>query len=160
MVAPLQVHLPDERATRALGAQLAAVVGPGMSVHLSGDLGSGKTTLARGLIQALGLAIRVKSPSYTLVEPYEDSRLCLYHFDLFRFHDPTEWQDAGFRECFNARSICLVEWPERAAALLPPADLRVGLSAPAGGGRDAAIQANTERGCKCLSALAQRLSTA
>lgn len=160
MVAPLQVHLPDESATRALGARLAALVRPGMSVHLSGDLGSGKTTLARGLIQALGFAGKVKSPSYTLVEPYEDSRLSLYHFDLFRFHDPEEWRDAGFRECFNERSICLVEWPERAAGLLPPADLRVVLSAPEGGGRDAAIQANTEEGRRCLTALARLLSIA
>jgi tRNA threonylcarbamoyladenosine biosynthesis protein TsaE len=160
MVAPVQVHLPDERATRDLGAQVATVLRPGMSVHLSGDLGSGKTTLARGLIHALGFAGRVKSPTYTLVEPYEDSRLSLYHFDLFRFHDPEEWRDAGFRECFNERSICLVEWPERAAGLLPPADLRVVLSAPAGGGRDAALHADTERGRKCLTALGQRLSTA
>jgi tRNA threonylcarbamoyladenosine biosynthesis protein TsaE len=160
MVAPLQVHLPDERATRALGARLAALVHPGMSVHLSGELGSGKTTLARGLIQALGFAGKVKSPSYTLVEPYEDSRLSLYHFDLFRFHDPEEWRDAGFRELFNERSICLVEWPERAANLLLPADLRIVLSAPAGGGRDVAIQANTEEGRRCLTALERLLSTA
>jgi tRNA threonylcarbamoyladenosine biosynthesis protein TsaE len=160
MVAPVQVHLPDERATHDLGAQVATVLRPGMSVHLSGDLGTGKTTLARGLIQALGFAGRVKSPSYTLVEPYEDSRLSLYHFDLFRFHDPQEWRDAGFRECFNERSICLVEWPERAAELLPPADLRIVLTAPASGGRHAAIDAGTERGRQCVIALAPRLSTA
>jgi tRNA threonylcarbamoyladenosine biosynthesis protein TsaE len=154
MVAPLHVHLADEAATRALGARLAAALRPGMSVHLSGDLGSGKTTLARGLIQALGLAGRVKSPSYTLVEPYQDSRLILYHFDLFRFHDAEEWGDAGFRECFNERSICLVEWPERAAALLPPPDVRIRLVDPPGGGRDATIDAPTERGRACLSALA------
>jgi tRNA threonylcarbamoyladenosine biosynthesis protein TsaE len=84
----------------------------------------------------------------------------LYHFDLFRFHDPGEWLDAGFRECFNERSICLVEWPERAAGLLPPADLRVVLTAPASGGRNAAIHAGTERGRQCVTALAPRLSTA
>jgi tRNA threonylcarbamoyladenosine biosynthesis protein TsaE len=154
MVAPLHVHLPDEAATRALGARLAAVLRPGMSMHLCGDLGSGKTTLARGFIQALGFAGRVKSPSYTLVEPYEDSRLFLYHFDLFRFHDPEEWHDAGFRECFNERSICLVEWPERAAGLLPPADVRVRLVAPPRGGRDATLDAETDRGRRCLTALA------
>jgi tRNA threonylcarbamoyladenosine biosynthesis protein TsaE len=154
MVAPRHVHLPDEAATRALGAQLAWTLAPGMSIHLSGDLGSGKTTLARGLIQALGLAGRVKSPSYTLVEPYEDSRLSLYHFDLFRFNDAAEWVDAGFRECFNERSICLVEWPERAAGLLPPPDVRIRLVAPPGSGRDATLDAQTERGRACLSALA------
>jgi tRNA threonylcarbamoyladenosine biosynthesis protein TsaE len=154
MVAPLHVHLPDEAATRALGARLAAVLVPGMSVHLCGDLGSGKTTLARGLIRAAGFPGRVKSPTYTLVEPYEDSRLSLYHFDLFRFHDPGEWREAGFGECFNERSICLVEWPERAAALLPPPDIRVRLLIPPGGGRDATIDAETARGRACLSALA------
>jgi tRNA threonylcarbamoyladenosine biosynthesis protein TsaE len=158
MVAPLHVHLADEAATRALGARLAACLQPGMSVHLSGDLGTGKTTLARGLVQALGFAGKVKSPSYTLVEPYEDSRLSLYHFDLFRFRDPEEWRDAGFSECFNERSICLVEWPERAARLLPPADLRVRLVAPPTGGRDATIDANTAPGVRCLKALAGSLS--
>jgi len=154
MVAPLHVHLADEAATRALGARLAAVVAPGMSVHLCGDLGSGKTTLARGLIRAAGFPGRVRSPTYTLVEPYEDSRLTLYHFDLFRFHDAAEWRDAGFGECFNERAVCLVEWPERAAALLPPPDLRVRLLMAPGGGRNALLEAGTERGRACLRALA------
>ena len=123
MLAPLHLHLPDEQATRRFGARLAAVLQPGMSVHLSGDLGSGKTTLARGVLRALGFAGKVKSPTYTLVEPYIDSRLTLYHFDFFRFREPGEWRDAGFRECFNERSICLVEWPEKAAGLLPAPDL-------------------------------------
>jgi tRNA threonylcarbamoyladenosine biosynthesis protein TsaE len=160
MVAPLHVHLADEAATRLLGARLAACVRPGMSLHLSGELGAGKTTLARGLIQALGFAGKVKSPSYTLVEPYEDSRLSLYHLDLFRFRDPEEWRDAGLDECFNARSICLVEWPERAAGLLPLADLRVRLVAPSAGGRDATIDAGTAPGRQCLNALADLLSAA
>lgn len=160
MVAPLHVHLADEAATRALGARLAACVGPGMSVHLSGDLGAGKTTLARGLVQALGFAGKVKSPTYTLVEPYKDSRLSLYHLDLFRFRVPEEWRDAGLDECFNTRSICLVEWPERAAGLLPPADLCVRLAAPPAGGRDATIDAGTTRGEQCLTALAAWLSAA
>lgn len=154
MVAPLHVHLPDEAATRTLGARLAAVLAPGMSVHLSGDLGSGKTMLARGLIRAAGFPGRVKSPTYTLVEPYEDSRLTLYHFDLFRFHDSGEWRDAGFGECFNERAICLVEWPERAAELLPAPDIRVRLVSPPGGGRDATVEPGTERGRACLKALA------
>jgi tRNA threonylcarbamoyladenosine biosynthesis protein TsaE len=81
----------------------------------------------------------------------------LYHFDLFRFNDPEEWHDAGFRECFNERSICLVEWPERAAGLLPSADVRVRLVAPSRGGRDALLDAETERGSRCLTALAPLL---
>ena len=127
-------------------------------MHLSGDLGAGKTTLARGVIQALGFPGKVKSPSYTLVEPYIDSRLTLYHFDFFRFRDAREWQDAGFRECFNERAICLVEWPEKAEALLPPPDLRIRLDIPATGGRGATLEPDTEAGRWCLNALAHRYS--
>jgi tRNA threonylcarbamoyladenosine biosynthesis protein TsaE len=155
MLAPLHVHLPDAAATRVLGERLASALQPGASVHLSGDLGAGKTTLARGVIQALGFAGRVKSPTYALVEPYMDSRLTLYHFDFFRFGDPGEWRDAGFRECFDGRAICLVEWPEKAAGLLPPADVRVRLEIPSGGGRDATLEADSELGRWCLSELAR-----
>jgi tRNA threonylcarbamoyladenosine biosynthesis protein TsaE len=154
MLAPLHIHLPDEQATRTLGGRLATGLRPGSSVHLSGVLGAGKTTLARGVIQALGFAGKVKSPSYALVEPYIDSRLTLYHFDFFRFQNPSEWQDAGFRECFNERAICLVEWPEKAVGLLPPPDVRVRLDIPPTGGRDAALEGDTEPGRWCLSELA------
>ena len=153
MVAPFTVHLPDEAATRALGAELATVLVPGLSIHLSGELGSGKTTLVRGLVHGLGFTGRVRSPTYTLVEPYSSSRLTLYHFDLFRFRDPREWDEAGFRECFGGPAVCVVEWPERALDLLPPADLRITLTAPATGGRDAEISAGTEAGRRCLTAL-------
>ncbi len=156
MLAPLHVHLADEAATRALGERVAAVLQPGASVHLSGDLGAGKTTLARGLIRALGFPGQVKSPSYALVEPYTDSRLTLYHFDFFRFKDPGEWRDAGLSECFNERAIWVVEWPEKAAGVLPPADLRVRLEISPRGGRHAAIEADTELGRACLSELARR----
>jgi tRNA threonylcarbamoyladenosine biosynthesis protein TsaE len=158
MLAPLHVHLPDEQATRHLGERVAAVLQPGMSVHLSGDLGSGKTTLARGILRGLGFAGKVKSPTYTLVEPYIDSRLTLYHFDFFRFREPGEWRDAGFRECFNERSICLVEWPEKADGLLPAPDLRIRLAAPPAGGRDATLEAQTEAGRACLTELARASS--
>jgi tRNA threonylcarbamoyladenosine biosynthesis protein TsaE len=155
MLAPLHVHLADEAATRALGERIAATLQPGASVHLSGDLGAGKTTLARGLIQGLGFPGRIKSPSYALVEPYIDSRLTLYHFDFFRFKDPGEWQDAGLRECFNERAITVVEWPEKAAGLLPPADLRVHLEILPRGGRNAALDADTESGRASLNELAR-----
>jgi tRNA threonylcarbamoyladenosine biosynthesis protein TsaE len=158
MLAPLTIHLADERATRRLGQRLAAVLQPGMSAHFSGDLGSGKTTLARGVLAGLGFAGKVKSPTYTLVEPYVDSRLSLYHFDFFRFREPIEWRDAGFRECFDERSICLVEWPEKAAGLLPPPDLRVRLATPPGGGRDATLEAATEPGRVSLTELARAYS--
>ena len=158
MLAPLHIHLPDERATRALGEQIATGLQPGTSVHLSGDLGAGKTTLARGVIQALGFPDKVKSPSYALVEPYANSRLTLYHFDFFRFKDPSEWLNAGFRECFGGAAICLVEWPEKAAGLLPLPDLRVHLAMRASGGRDAIVEADTEAGRWCLNELAQHYS--
>lgn len=146
--------LADEHATRALGAWIASALRPGMSIHLVGELGAGKTTLARGLIAALGFEGKVKSPTYTLVEPYFDSRLTLYHFDLYRFRDPEEWLDAGFREYFNERSICLVEWPERAASLLPAPDLVVRLSIAPTGGRTAEVEPGSEQGRQCLNALA------
>src|SRR5688572_19349439 len=124
---PADLNLPDAAATEALGAAIAAGAAPGSVLHLRGDLGSGKTTLVRGLLRALGYAGRVKSPTYTLVEPYIVSRLHLYHFDLYRLKNEKEWRDSGFQEYFNADSLCAVEWPERAGALLPPPDLEVRL---------------------------------
>ena len=150
----LKMHLPDEAATSAQGARLARVILPGLSLYLHGDLGSGKTTLARGLLRGLGYAGRVKSPTYTLVELYTVSRLNLYHFDFYRFRDPKEWRDAGFSEYFNETSVCLVEWPEKAAGLLPVADLDIAL-AFAGDGRDLSIRAGTKSGKACLNRLMQ-----
>jgi len=148
----LTLALPDEAATLALGARLAAVLRPGMTVYLSGDLGAGKTTLTRGLLRSLGYAGRVKSPTYTLVELYEIPRLNLYHFDLYRFADPVEWAEAGFREYFNADTVCLVEWPEKAAGLLPGPDLTVRLDILAEG-RTVRVSAGTEVGRRCVEAL-------
>ena len=117
----------------ALGASLATGAKAGRVLCLSGDLGSGKTTLARGLIRALGHAGRVKSPTYGLVEVYELSSLNLYHFDLYRFKDKTEWLSSGFREYFGPDALCIVEWPDRAAGLLAPGDLEIELQfAPLG----------------------------
>lgn len=144
--------LPDENATLALGAALAPHLAPGMLVTLRGELGAGKTTLVRGLLRALGHAGRVKSPTYALVEVYELSRLSLYHFDFYRFHDPSEWIDAGFRDVFNGRNICLVEWPERARGQLPPADLEIALEVTEPG-RSATLTASTALGERLLAAL-------
>ena len=145
-------HLADEAATRAFGAQLARVVVPGMSLHLHGDLGSGKTTLVRGLLRGLGYDGRVKSPTYALVEVYMVSRLNLYHFDFYRFRDPKEWREAGFDEYFNEASVCLVEWPEKAAGLLPAADVDITL-AFAGDGRRLSLDAGSGSGKACLNRL-------
>src|SRR5215510_14675154 len=121
------LKLPDEDATLRLGAALASGVNPGQVLFVSGELGAGKTTLVRGLLRGLGHAGRAKSPTYALVEPYTFSRLHLYHFDFYRFKDRSEWLNSGFREYFNPHSVCVIEWPERAADLLPPPDLWVRL---------------------------------
>jgi tRNA threonylcarbamoyladenosine biosynthesis protein TsaE len=144
--------LPDEAATLALGARLAGALRPGLAIWLVGDLGAGKTTLTRGLVRGLGYAGRVKSPTYTLVEIYPFSSFNLYHFDLYRFADPEEWQDAGFREYFNPESICLVEWPEKGGALLPPPDLEIRLEID-GDGRLARLRGRTEEGWRCVERL-------
>ena len=142
--------MPDEAATLALGASLAAGAIAGRVLWLHGDLGAGKTTLVRGLLRALGHAGRVKSPTYALVEPYVVSGLHLYHFDFYRFEDDTEWVSSGFREYFSPHALCLVEWPERAEALLAPPDLDVSLSI-AGEAREATLSARTSAGESWLS---------
>ncbi len=124
-----------------------------MVIYLSGEVGAGKTVLARGVLRALGAVGRIKSPTFTLVEPYVLSKLYLYHFDFYRFHDPGEWLDAGLREYFNDESVCLVEWPEKIGEQLPPPDVRIGL-AVAGSGREVTLSAATQRGKSCLERLA------
>jgi len=140
--------LPAEADTLALGRSLAAGLAPGMVIYLMGDLGAGKTTLARGLLRGLGYTGRVKSPTFTLVEVYEFSRLYLYHFDFYRFSDPKEFGETGFREYFNPQSVCLVEWPDKAAGL-PAADLKVVLQVE-GSGRVVSIFADSKVGASCL----------
>jgi len=145
-------HLPDETATLALGADMAQALTPGLVFYLEGNLGAGKTTLTRGVLRGLGYAGKVKSPTYTLVELYAISRLKLYHFDLYRFKDPREWEEAGFREYFNPDSVCLVEWPEKAGVWLPKPDVVVAL-AIVDEARTAVLTAATEAGKRWLSQL-------
>ena len=141
----MPLTLPDEAATLRLGQACAAGALPGRVLHLRGELGAGKTTLVRGLLRALGYQGRVKSPTYTLVEPYSDLRLNLYHFDFYRFKDQAEWLSSGFREYFNADSLCIVEWPERAGDLLAPPDLDIHLRYD-GEARSAALAASSPAG--------------
>ncbi|AXL51822.1 hypothetical protein DSC91_004626 [Paraburkholderia caffeinilytica] len=127
----------------------------GLQVQLAGDLGAGKTTLVRATLRGLGHTGRVRSPTYTLVEPYVLERpageLALYHFDLYRFTDPAEWADAGFREYFDSGAICLVEWPQRAGRLLGVPDLVFALDLDhEGDGRVLVARAYSESGKACL----------
>lgn len=147
-----RIFLPDESATLAFAARLAAVLKPGLVIHLHGNLGAGKTTLVRGLLAALGYQGRVKSPTYALIEQYDLPGLNLRHFDLYRFRDAEEWEAAGFRDEFNGRNVCLVEWPEQAAGLLPQADLEIFFDIQPHG-RQLKIRAASPTGETCLAAL-------
>jgi tRNA threonylcarbamoyladenosine biosynthesis protein TsaE len=149
---PRDLKLPDAAASEALGAALAPGVAPGRVVHLRGDLGAGKTTVVRGVLRALGHEGKVKSPTYTLVEPYALSRLHLYHFDFFRLKDGAEWTNSGFRDYFGPHAACLVEWPERVGAALGAPDLELRLEfAPVG--RRAILSSHTPAGEAWLSSL-------
>jgi tRNA threonylcarbamoyladenosine biosynthesis protein TsaE len=151
-----KAHLRDETATAALGAALARVLAPGLVIYLHGDLGAGKTALTRALLQAAGHGGKVKSPTYTLSEPYQvelgGRSVQVIHFDLYRMSSPEEFLDAGFREDFNADNICIVEWPEKGEPVLPPPDLNVFLHV-SGQGRDVELHALSDLGLLCLDRL-------
>lgn len=141
------LELVDEAATLAFGSALGKAIIPNLTIYLHGDLGAGKTTLVRGLLRGLGFSGKVKSPTYTLVEPYENlmtknGALNLYHFDLYRFNDEEEWESAGFRDYFNATSVCLIEWPEKAAHILPMPDIDIHFRIKPSG-RDVRIDGHT-----------------
>lgn len=154
---PLALTLADAGATERAGKALATALAPGMIVTLAGDLGSGKTTFARGVLRGLGWTGPVKSPSYALVEHYPLPNLYLYHFDFYRCQNASEWDDSGVAECFRADTVCLVEWPERVAQRLPNADVAISLALPQRGvgGRRLLATATTPAGERCLIALAQ-----
>lgn len=151
-----QDFLKDEAGTQALGMALARVLAPGLSIHLHGDLGAGKTFLTRALLHAAGYTGRVKSPTYTLVEPYTISlagqTVELLHFDLYRMGSPEEFIDAGFREHFGTGKICVIEWPEQATGVLPAADIDIFLNAK-GEGREVELRAHSDLGASCLEKL-------
>lgn len=150
---PIEWPLPDEDATVALAQRLAALVcghapeslPAGGRIHLRGELGAGKTSLVRALLRAGGVAGRIKSPSYALLESYNVSNLYFYHFDFYRFSDAQEWRDAGFGELLTDEAVVLIEWPEQAGTRLPPPDLDI-LLEYAGAGRRAWLSACSEKG--------------
>ena len=148
----ITLQLDDEAATLALGGRFANIVVSGLIVYLHGNLGAGKTTFVRGVLQGLGHVGKVKSPTYTLVEPYIIFNYNIYHFDLYRFIDEEEWDAAGFRDYFNAQSICMIEWPEKAAHVLPEPDIHVHLSQYQNG-RKVHFSAGSPLGKKCIEGL-------
>lgn len=149
-------HLHEEAGTLALGASLARAVQPGLTIYLHGDLGAGKTALTRAMLHALGHTGHVKSPTYTLAEPYTVTigaeEVNVIHFDLYRMASAEEFLDAGFREYFNHKTICIIEWPEKAETVLPPPDISISL-AVAGEGRDVELHALSDQGVECLNRL-------
>ncbi|WP_354400316.1 tRNA (adenosine(37)-N6)-threonylcarbamoyltransferase complex ATPase subunit type 1 TsaE [Variovorax sp. OAS795] len=121
-------------------------------IALHGDLGAGKTTFVRHLLRALGIEGRIKSPTYAVVEPHEaPDGLAIFHFDFYRFNDPREWDDAGFRDIFAGPGLKLAEWPDNAAGRTPIADLAIKIEAMTDDTRSAILQANTPRGSDLLA---------
>ena len=147
----IETTLPDESALESFAAELAGHSPPGLVIFLKGPLGAGKTTFARGFLRGLGYSGVVKSPTYTLVEPYAlDTRTSCYHFDLYRLADPEELEFTGARDYFNSDAICLIEWPEKAKGFLPTPDIECELEY-LDQGRRLVMRAKTETGRALMS---------
>lgn len=153
MAAVLQYKTNSELAMEQLGGALAKCIGStGLIIYLNGELGAGKTTFVRGFLRALGVMHTVKSPTYTLVEPYEIEQASIYHFDLYRLVSSVELEAIGIRDYFHEKAICLVEWPEKGEPLLPTPDLTLTIQIMQNE-RLVEIKANNNRGNDALQAL-------
>lgn len=160
----MQRYLDDEAKTVAAGEVIAKAMRGGAVVYLEGQLGAGKTTFCRGVLRAFGYTGPVKSPTYTLVEPYENLRregepeqtpaVSVYHFDLYRLGDSEELEYMGIRDYFDHDAICLIEWPQRGSRFLPSADIMVSIE-PQGAGRLLAARGVTLRGQQILAQLSE-----
>jgi len=148
----LQITWPDEAACAAFAARLAAAPAlfPSSFIALDGPLGAGKTTFVRHLLRALGVAGRIKSPTYAVLEPYEVDGRTVSHFDFYRFADAREWDDAGFREIFAAPGLKLAEWPDKAAPALPVPDWRLEIEPIDDASRQVTVHACTPHGVELL----------
>lgn len=149
----LTLHLADEEAMVAFGGHLANITQGHGLIFLEGDLGAGKTTLSRGIIRGLGHTGAVKSPTFTLVEPYEIGDIRAYHFDLYRLVDPEELEFMGIRDYFDEDALCLIEWPQQGAGFLPKADLTITIR-PHNTGRALTLSPQGSRGEAWCAAVA------
>ena len=150
-----RVRWPDEAATQAFAEALARQ--PALRntfIALQGTLGAGKTTLVRHLLRALGVQGRIKSPTYAVVEPHEVPGLQIWHFDFYRFNDPREWEDAGFRDIFASPGLKLAEWPDQAGGMLPTPDLVIAIEPTGDTAREATLSAGTDAGMALVRAVA------
>lgn len=147
--------LIDSDQTVQIGRDIALSITQATTIFLHGDLGAGKTTLTRGFVQELGHKGNVKSPTYTLVEPYEVGEWNIYHFDLYRLCDPEELEFMGIRDYFTNKSLCLIEWPQRGFGLLPQADIELSLTYDEMQ-RTVTLNANTENGKNIIDTLTLR----
>ncbi|NIR32660.1 MAG: tRNA (adenosine(37)-N6)-threonylcarbamoyltransferase complex ATPase subunit type 1 TsaE [Gammaproteobacteria bacterium] len=141
------MYVPDAQTMEEVGARLAGTGETRGLIYLQGPLGAGKTTVVRGFVQGAGFKVRVKSPTYTLVEPYVGDDRRIYHFDLYRLADPEELEYIGVRDYFEEDAICLIEWPERGAGVLPAPDLAVHIALRESG-RDVRFEARTPCGAR------------
>ena len=145
-------YLKNDEATQVFARRLAFYCQPPLLITLSGDLGTGKTTMVRAFLRSLGIEGPIKSPTYSLVEPYQHKQLLLYHVDLYRLSDPEELELIGWRDYFAEDGIWLIEWPEKAQGMLPQVDLSCQLSI-SGEGRQLEIEPGSEKGGKIISEL-------